>query len=115
MKKNKKTREAAQVAATPSNEVSLKTKKTKTTTQDQKNLEVAKKKITKEKDLMYAYPKEVATLELRKKFRTSARRKLESFQKSISKAEVKEKPELIKAAKDWAKGIYTPEHMPIIP
>ena len=94
----------------------VKTKKSKKAKKalDAKNLDVAKKKITKEKDLMYVYPKGTETLESRKKFRTDARRKLASFQKSIAKADKADKADLIKAATEWAKGIYTSEHMPKI-
>ncbi len=89
-----------------------KVKKIKTKELDEKNAENVKAKITKEKDLMYQYPADTATLETRKTFRANARRKLSSFQKSIAKAAKEEKSELIKSASDWAKGIYATGHVP---
>lgn len=80
---------------------------------DKKNLENTKKEITKEKDLMYQYPDDVTDLDSRKKFRTGARRKRDSFIKQITKAEKpEEKEKLLKDANKWAKDVFTKEHMP---
>lgn len=116
MKKNKQQRLEAKAqganAETATVEQPKKVKKVRTEELDEKNLENTKKKITKEKDLMYQYPDGVNDLDKRKTFRSNTRRKLASFMKSIAKAPKEEKSELIKAAKDWAAEIYTPAYMP---
>jgi len=88
-------------------------KKVKTSkAQDSKNLENVKKAISKEKDLMYRYPKACATLPDRKKFRTDARRHRDSFIRRISKLKGAEKIELQKEAAAWASTIFEKEHLP---
>ncbi len=91
--------------------ISLK-KATSQKAQDQKNLENVKKVISKEKDLMYRYPKTVGTLPLRKKFRTDARRHLASYQRQIAKAEKAEKAKLVKEATAWATKTYEANYVP---
>lgn len=80
--------------------------------QDDKNLDNVKKAISKEKDLMYRYPKEVNTLPLRKKFRTDARRHLASFKKQILKAEKADRPAIVKDATAWATKTYEAKYVP---
>lgn len=79
---------------------------------EKKNLDNAKAKITKEKDLLYIYPKGATDLATRKTFRHGVRRQLASFQKQIKKAEKGEKSTVIAEATKWAAGVYAPEHMP---
>lgn len=95
----------------PVKKVSLKKAKTTQVT-DQKNLQNVKQKVAAERDLLYAYPPEVNTLDAKKKFRTAARRQRDSFQKRIKAAEGKEKAALQKEAKAWASEIYRKEHIP---
>lgn len=119
MKKNKKERmkaQGAEVSEVATAEASTgkvkKVKKAKEGELDEKNLGNTKAKITKEKDLMYVYPKDASTLEARKTFRSGVRRKLESFKKSIAKAKKEEKADLVATATEWAKGIYAAGHLP---
>ena len=94
-------------------EVSLKPKKEKAAkVADSKNLDNAKAKITKEKDLMYNYPKSATELGSRKQFRHEVRRKVASFKRQIGKAEGKEaKAALITEANAYAATVYAPGHL----
>lgn len=72
-----------------------------------KNVQNIKNKEKKQKDLTYFYPKGMEPHE-KKQWRQSQRNKRNSFIKQIAKAEdAKEKANLIKDAKDWAKTVFT--------
>lgn len=80
---------------------------------DAKNLDNAKVAITKEKNLMYNYPKEVSTLELRKTFRHGVRRTAKSYATKLKKAEKgADRDALVAEANKWAGKTFTEGHVP---
>lgn len=81
--------------------------------QDAKNLGNVKKAITQGKDLMYAYPKATDSLPARKKFRTDARRKRDSYIRRIKLLKGAEKTQLQKEANVWASKVFVKEHVPV--
>lgn len=75
--------------------------------QDESNKETLAKKITKEKDLAYIYPEDVDSLAKRKKFRTAARSKRDSYLAKIEKAaDKKARAEIAREYNEWAKTIF---------
>lgn len=109
-----KTNEAAISAAVTNAEKKLSGKsEKKQQRQDAANKSDIAKKITDRKDLMYIYPEEINTLALRKKFRTAARRKVESYLKQVKAVKNGKGPEgvklqdVIKEANGYFKSIHT--------
>lgn len=75
--------------------------------QDDANKEVLAKKITKEKVLAYIYPEDADSLGKRKKFRTAARTKRDSYLAKIEKAaDKKSRAELAREYNEWAKATF---------
>lgn len=80
---------------------------------DAKNLDNAKVAITKEKNLMYNYPKDATTLEARKSFRHGVRRTAKSYGKQLKKAEKgAEREALVLEANKWALKVFAAGHAP---
>lgn len=91
--------------------INLKKVKTSKAT-DSKNLANVKKVISKEKDLMYRYPKGCSTLPDRKKFRTDARRHRDSYVRRIGGLKGAERIALQKEATTWAASIFEAGYQP---
>lgn len=79
----------------------------------QGNIDKTKKRLTETKDLKYQYPKDISTLEARKKFRGNNRSRRDSFMKKIANAENSATAKNIqKEANAWAETIFTKLGMP---